>query len=420
MADTISFQDAAKIIRENPKEADALAFEYREFVRSHPEVPPADFPKPVLDGQAISEAYYYLREQHEEGQIQRTGEVDVSSIPTELLGLPILAASFFERPRIMQDDKDYQGIEERLKKEWLTKNPGKDFSSQEGLDYLHGKIILDPLRSGIAEQAKEDEDWEKAWAKSVDYQYPTGSTLSQEAEKEFRNNPKFQKRVARYDKEAKKIYKKKEDDPGWLAQQGIAQKETYSRLALLKKTQEESRDEIIKNEVIQNVQKKHQESFAQQYPEKARAYFQKIETEQRKQEEKEKTGVIVETSTMTHIPSSRPQVEGQAPQSQLSGRQSGGRFNRGINTINRLARGGIKNPFGKIATRAVVQTGLRGLIASMGPTLIPILITLIAVVSFTVFIVGFGGAPGAPPSQTTIQTPPTETTETATPTPAAL
>ena len=121
MADTLSFQDAEKIIRENPKEADALAFEYREFLKTHPEGLPADAPKSVLDGKAISEAYYYLREQHEEQQARDTGKIDTSNIPTTLTALPILAASFLARPKIMQDDRDYQKIEEKLKKRMARK-----------------------------------------------------------------------------------------------------------------------------------------------------------------------------------------------------------------------------------------------------------------------------------------------------------
>ena len=88
-----------------------------------------------------------------------------------------------------------------------------------------------------------------------------------------------------------------------------------------------------------------------------------------------------------------------------------GIISRGINSINNL-RGAsrlLSNPTNKIGSKIVIQTGLRAFIASMGPALIPILITLITVVTFTVVIVGFGGVPSSEPNGQTTNVTPTPT-----------
>lgn len=73
--------------------------------------------------------------------------------------------------------------------------------------------------------------------------------------------------------------------------------------------------------------------------------------------------------------------------------QLGGGINRGINTINKLARGGLKNPLGKVGQRIVVQTVLRGFAAFLAGPGLPIVIAIASVLVFTFIIVGFGGAP---------------------------
>jgi len=174
----LSFKDAEKIIRENPRQADELASVAQEYLRTHPDAGPADTPQSVLDGKAISEAYTYMREQHEDSQIQTEGVVDQTKIPSGLANTPLMAAMFLIKPKTMEDDRYYQEIENKLKNEWLKNNPGKDFASKEGLDYLYGSL--------------DDR---------------TKTSLHKEAEESFRNDSRFKKQVERYDKEAQKIYK---------------------------------------------------------------------------------------------------------------------------------------------------------------------------------------------------------------------
>lgn len=83
-------------------------------------------------------------------------------------------------------------------------------------------------------------------------------------------------------------------------------------------------------------------------------------------------------------------------------------------------QGIIGRGIGRIGTRVVTQTALRGFSALLASQVgLPILIAIASIVVFTIVIVGFGGAPGDPSSQTSVQAPSAETTPTPTPTPAA-
>jgi hypothetical protein len=81
-------------------------------------------------------------------------------------------------------------------------------------------------------------------------------------------------------------------------------------------------------------------------------------------------------------------------------KDSGGeKFGQGINLINDVARGGLKNPFGKIgsrtAMRAIGQTALRGFAAFLAGPLLPVTIALISifVLTFIIVFLGGGGVP---------------------------
>lgn len=77
---------------------------------------------------------------------------------------------------------------------------------------------------------------------------------------------------------------------------------------------------------------------------------------------------------------------------QAQGKQTGGGISRGINSINNLGR--LKNPFGKIGSRAVAQIALRGFAAFLAGSGFPIMVALGLVLLFTIIIImGFGGAP---------------------------
>ena len=95
-------------------------------------------------------------------------------------------------------------------------------------------------------------------------------------------------------------------------------------------------------------------------------------------------------------------------------RSAEGSISQGINTINKLAGGGFKNPLGGIGSRVVAQTALRGFAAFLAGPGLPIAIAIISVFIFTFIIVEFGGAPGSQTNQSANPTP----AETVTPTPA--
>lgn len=404
--DIKNFSQIEKLIRENPKEADARYFEWQqslkanassspelysietseEFYRWAKEHPEKNIDPSVWVGKEISEAYYYLREQHEDSQMKENGTVDRTTVPPGLAGVPLLAASFLQKPKIMQDDGGYQKIEERLRKEWLKKNNVKDFSSNEGLDYLHGSL----------------DDRAKV-------------SIRKEAEEVFRSNPKFKKRVERYDKEAKKIYKDHRNDPQWLANERSAQLEINDRLVLLEKARDKkiklSKEEIEKSQqkIIQDVQNKHREEFAEKHPEKAKIYFERIETERARREENKNKSHFGSFDVRRVFGTERPDMSGSPTTTQTETR-TGGHPNISIpskkrigpqkDTFSKLAR--RINPFGKVNSgimrRAVSQTALRGLAAFLAGPGLPIVAAIISISILTFIIVGFGGAPGSPPT----------------------
>jgi hypothetical protein len=381
----LSFQDAEKIIRENPKEADALAFASQEYFKSHKEALPSDIPKSVLDGQTISEVYSYLRDQHEDSQMHSDGAVDQSKIPLGLAATPLLAAAFLEKPKIMENDRSYQRIEENLKKEWLRNNPGKDFLSKEGIDYLYGSL----------------DDRTKA-------------SLRREAEESFRNNPKFKDRIERYDKEAKKIYKDRRADPKVWTFEHNAQVEAAARFEF----QEKNRDKKIKiskedigrsqGEIINAVNRKYLREFAQNYPEKTDTYHELLKAEREKLKDRANPRIEISAPTTQRVTFNTPMSASNdvgyfSPPSQPSGADVG----RRINSVNNLASKRFKKPFGKINPKiAAKRTLKRGFFAFLvaNPIILAVVIVLLLVVFFTSMIVGFGGVPMSIPNDQTNST----------------
>lgn len=271
-----NFSEIEKLIKENPKLAQEQAFEWQRFLKSNaidaPELysienadefhlwiqahPERHIDPSIFVGKEISESYYYLREQNENAQMQNEGKVDTNNVPQELVALPLLAASFLERPKIIQEDRDYQKIEEKLKKEWLLKNPGKDFSSKEGLDYFYGSL-----------------------------EEKNAPSLSSDAEKTFRDNPKLEKRIERYDKEQKKIYKNPQNDPALRENERKTQEHIQARQTYLNTNPNAPKSSF--EETSRLVREKSSGDFTTKYPEKATNYAQKIND--RKEEKRSDT-----------------------------------------------------------------------------------------------------------------------------------
>ena len=350
----MNFSELERLIKENPKEADSQAFEWQRFLRlnaekspelyfmqtseefykwadSHPE---KNIDKSVWIGKEISEAYYYLREQHEEYQMQENGQVESASMPPGLASTPFLATAFLTRPKIIQEDEDYKKIEGKLKEGWLEKNPGKDFATKDGLDYLYGSL-----------------------------DNPAKQSLSSEAENSFRSNPKFKKRVERYDKEAKKIYKNPKDDRALQIHNDITESHIRARLTNLKTNSENDSPE----EIRQIIHKKSLEEFSIKYPEKAKAYSQKIQEQQNPQEKKKKNQPSISMSDVNRILKEAraerelllepPAYESPGFPTPTSlgqiGQNVGQRAEQGA---KQLAQNGLSN-VGRAGTRAAAQAG---------------------------------------------------------------
>lgn len=427
-----NFSELEKLIRENPKQADVQAFEWQQFLKNNagnsPELlsidtteefyrwadehPEKNIDRSVWVGKEIADSYYYLRDRYEDEQMRTDGKVDASKIPTDLLGLPLLAAGFLEKTKTMEDDKDYQKIEENLKKEWLKNNPGKDFLSKEGIDYLYGSL--------------ED---------------PTKQSLAKDSEASFRNNPKLKKRIERYDKEKKKIYKDPKDDPSPRTHESITQAHINTRLEYLKTHDEEKTSE----EIVNLVRKNSQEDFATKFPEKAKAYGQKVEGLQSAQEkiqinealasytassgkeikyvEKERAeppSISVSNATKILEGISQPQEESfslrtpSSTTSQISPptQSPTGGIGRGINAVNKLTGQELGNPLEKIGSKLAQQAVTKGITSFLGATAgvwIPVVIAIVSVLVFTFIVVGFGGVPSSEPNGQTTNVNPTET-----------
>ncbi len=258
--DIRNFQELEDLIRKRPKEADKLAASWHQFAEMHPQDrmffttrerffawaqkhPELHVDTSIWVGKEVIEAYSYVREQREERQ-----ELDkqlglpshgAPSAISDLAMLPFLAAMFLNRPKIMQDDEDYRAILERKKQEWLEKNPGKDFTSKEGLDYLYGSL--------------DNSD---------------KPPIDQETEEEFRNNKKFAGRVKRYDKEKAKIYKNPDDDPQVKRLRLEIDEHTQARFAHLQKINPATRLEDVRRAV----ERRSYLKFAYQYEDKAKQY----------------------------------------------------------------------------------------------------------------------------------------------------
>jgi hypothetical protein len=368
----LSFQDATKIIRENPKEADALAFASQEYFKTHTEESPSDIPESVLNGKVISETYDYLRDQHEDSQMRKEGEIDQLKIPQDLASTVILAAAFYRKPKIIEDDRQYQKIENNLTKEWLEKNPGKDLSSMEGIDYVYGAL--------------DDR---------------TKTSLHKEAEEAFRNNPRFKDRVEKYSKEAKKIYKNRKADPKVQLFERNAQREIEARLELQEKTRNKqikiSKEDFKKSQdkIIGQVNRKYLREFAQNYREKTDVYHEKVKAERaglKNQPRSRPEANIFTRGSSLSIQASMGDQESQAsnPSGEGIGQELTSRLKNRV--LNKLLKKQAGKQAGKVAAQAAkkfaIQAGSKLL---MNPYVLGAIGAIILIAVITFFIVSSTG-----------------------------
>lgn len=267
-----NFAEIESFIKLDPQGADGAAREWTYLTQKHPEIStfqtPSQFaiwasdPRHKVDpnlwiGKEIRDAYFYLRQTHEEKQMQENGVVDHAGVPSGLLGLPFLAAAFLQRVKTFEEDPEFQKIVEKKKKEWLAKNPGKDTNSKEWIDYRYGSLENSKIETLYA-------DAEKAFRNGEDL-----GEKATEKDKEMRN-----KKIASYDKERKKIYKNLNDDVVVVMEKWRIEYHSQALIAEQKK----QNPKITKEEtekIVQQVRKHHWEKFAQKHPEKATAYAEK-------------------------------------------------------------------------------------------------------------------------------------------------
>lgn len=251
-----NFDTIEEFIREHPREAQLLVAEWENFVKENPEfagitdvnqwyekiswsaINPA-----LFVGKEIQDAYSYIQPDSQAQQVPQP--LSVPSNPMEILSLATPLLLLLQEPTdLMEDHPGYKKIQERKKQEWLKNNPGKDFSSKEGLDYLYGTL--------------DGQDT---------------SVLAKETEKEFRDkNPKTSKK---YDERKKKQYDNFEDDP--IYQRAVQQADNHAeaRYTLFKsenpglsKTERAKKRQELKKRTLE----KQLDIFVESNEEKATAY----------------------------------------------------------------------------------------------------------------------------------------------------
>lgn len=239
-----------KLIEKNPKEAERLIIKWESFIASHPEaeylpdeaLKEKGFTDDLIDGKTLTKMYpektLVRHEKRQEQEIQQFS----SFLPKGIFDIPLLAATYFIDPEVMQLDRRYQGIVRQKKKQWKKDNPGKDFNSQEGLDFLYG---------------------------SMDGTIP--SRLHQETEEEFRRlHPK---KAEKYDKKKENLYKDANFDPSVKYHETIIDEHVQARYALLKKKDSKTKLEDVRKQIEEH----SWERFVNDHPEKAKEYAEEHE-----------------------------------------------------------------------------------------------------------------------------------------------
>lgn len=260
-----NFEELERLIKQHPNEAAGISKEWENFTNfiktSHPDLlpqilsissseqfyawstshPELNIDPSVFRGKEIQESYFYLREQHEDKQMEEQGYVDPGNLPggLENLALAPLALLFSNSSKLLEQDKDYQKIIDKKWAEWLKKNPGKDLNTKEGQDYFFGSLDL-----------------------------PNERNIHDDARDEFSKNGKFKKRLEKYDKEKKKVYKDPSKDPSIQYHNALIDFQTQTRFNLLKKENPDVKMEEVRAKVSNFVWQR----FVWKHPEKAKTY----------------------------------------------------------------------------------------------------------------------------------------------------
>lgn len=389
-----NFADLERLIKEDPARANDLVSKWQAFEEQNPDTLPTD--ADTLLGRYIEEVIIDLRDQDEDEQMQAHGEVDPSSFPVQFATLTALSLALHKGPKTFEDDRDYQKLVKKHEELWLEKNKAKNFDSKEGMDYLYGSL--------------EDEGED-------------APTLKKDAEQEFRNDPRFKKRVKRYDNEKKKVYKKLEEDPSVINKSYEIQNHAInrSRLAYLKAHEDTKTSE----EMSELIKKRTWEKFAAEYPEKAKAYATKnddIKKAYEKQEIKKQLGEMeqrrvtqapqdtsVEETSQRLRPITPTPLRPIPTEHRIATPQAGRFFDRGGRTITGIGRQfgaqgrRLTSGIGRQGTRLVARTGMAAGRAAFGLLMssplspigwIAIVLPLVIIIAVFIIIMLEGGGGG--------------------------
>lgn len=253
-----NFKALEKFSQEHRRETLDLIETWEEFTEENPEVlrfqtaeefyeyarqnPQKNIDTSIWIAKELRDAQPYVRQETPSSPNQESNKQNSMDFMGALGVSALLTSAVMNKPKILEEDGKYMRISSDLQKKWLKENPGKDFSSKEGLDYLYGSL--------------ENKD---------------GPNLHKEAEKLFRENPQNAGRIERYDKEKTKVYKNPQDDPLVRYRSYVLWEHAKVRYYLLKKG-----DPSIKfDSVLEQIKNKAWEDFALDHPQKAEAYAQK-------------------------------------------------------------------------------------------------------------------------------------------------
>lgn len=360
-----------QLIKESPLEAGVLALKWQEFVerypdtasfetigefniwiKDHPEVD-RDALNEILDGKYVQDAYFLLREQHEEEQMRTKGRIDRSVTRADLPHISNLETAYNNQPGIMEDDKDYQKITENLKKHWLEQNPGKDFKSRQGIDYLYGSLGNDKA-----------------------------PTLKEDAEKIFTDNHGI--KAEKYKEAGRIVYSNPHDDPmvknlrKTVAEHTKARKEHLGAPA----------------DIGQTIQNKSLQKFIKEYPEKAHVYTKKggniaapQETRETREKKKKKTFLERSQDIYDWYNKSRRTLRAGRRVGGFTGRATRNAARAGERFVAQGGRSAMTGIRGALMGARAAIAGAQGVTAAVGAVANPVGLTVIAVIIVIIIIV---------------------------------
>lgn len=266
-----NFDDLEKFSRARPEEAQALVEEWNHFAKNHPEVasfttaeqfykyakdnPGFQINTEIWRGNELSNAASDFRYPQETLTEDGQEKLRHAPLPTNLAGLAVLPF-VRENHGVLEEDKDFLKTKGALEKEWMEKNPGKDFSAKEWLDYRYGDLDK-------AEASSFDEELERRFRKAHEKKW---KAYEKKKDKTYDSNQKDE--VAR----TKELFEK---DHALTQVNKALEEHSLNRYKFLDRTDSEENWGKAQDKIKQY----HWQKFAQKYPQKATYYAEKYAKE---------------------------------------------------------------------------------------------------------------------------------------------